>query len=153
MIDAAYAIEVEKSNWFAHVVDKTTYAGTNRASVDGIFVRISLHRFIAYLSGMDVSNLIDHENQNGLDCRQANLRPATKSTNAQNRGIDRNNTSGVKGVHYETWTGRWRAELWVNKKHLRLGRYATLAEAEHAVLQARREHHGAFANDGKGLLQ
>ena len=74
-------------------------------------------------------------------------------TNAQNRGIDRNNTSGVKGVHYEAYTGRWRVDLWVNKKHLRLGRYTTLEEAERVVRQARIEHHGAFANDGKGLLQ
>ena len=139
VIDAAYSAEVARSNWSATVVSKTVYASTNFPE------KISLHRFIARLSGMDISGLIDHRNCNGLDCRSSNLRPATKATNAQNRGLDRSNASGVKGVHFENYTGKWRAEVWAHGKHLRLGRFATLEEAAVVASAARTEHHGEFA--------
>jgi hypothetical protein len=155
VVDAAYASEIEKYLWSARAHGKTAYASTNTALVNGVPMAISLHRFVAYLAGMDMSGLIDHRDRNGLDCRERNLRPATRSTNAQNRGIDRNNTSGVKGVHYETYTGRWRAELWVGGKHLRLGRYTTIEAAAKAVRDARLEHHGEFAclGDEEPVLQ
>jgi hypothetical protein len=146
VIDAVDAVEVGKHNWFAgcHGGTKTIYAETNNAETGWI----SLHRFIAGLHGIDLANLIDHRNQNGLDCRQSNLRPATKATNAQNSRLGSSNTSGVKGVHFEAFTGRWRAEIWSQGKHIRLGRFDTRKEAAAAVRTARAAHHGEFASEG-----
>jgi hypothetical protein len=147
VIDAADADEVSRYNWFAAKPkgSKTFYAGTGHDLLGTGKRRTWLHRFIASLHGIDLSGLIDHKNVNGLDCRQSNIRPATKATNARNRGIDRNNTSGVKGVHFEASTQKWRAEIWVDKRHIRLGRFDTLEEAAAVIAVARREHHGEFA--------
>lgn len=146
VIDAAYSAQVGRFNWFANKGNKTCYAGTNHPLEDGSGRQfMGLHRFIAKLGGMPTADLIDHKNMNGLDCRLSNLRPSTKSTNARNRGIDKNNTSGVKGVHFEAQTGKWRAELWVDNKHLRLGRFESKDDAASAVAEARTKYHGEFA--------
>jgi hypothetical protein len=84
-----------------------------------------------------------------FDCRTQNLRPATKAQNQWNRKLCTRNTSGVKGVHFEAQTQRWRAEIWVNNKHLRLGRFDTIDEAAAAVTAARVQLHGEFANHGE----
>ncbi len=42
--------------------------------------------------------MIDHINRNTLDNRKQNLRFCDKSTNGMNRGKNKNNTSGYKGV-------------------------------------------------------
>ncbi len=154
IIDACYADPIGKFNWFENSCTSKYkhYASTNHDPILGREdVSTSLHRYVAFLHGMDISGLVDHRDGNGLDCRFSNLRPATKATNAWNRGIDSNNTSGVKGVHFEAFTGRWRAEIWVNKKHLRLGRFASKEQAATVIARARREFHGEFANSGSDL--
>lgn len=44
------------------------------------------------------SKYIDHINRNPLDNRKKNLRISTYSDNQHNRGMFRNNTSGIKGI-------------------------------------------------------
>lgn len=151
VIDAAYADDVGRFNWSANTTASNSggvYATTNRRH-DGTRGHESLHRFIARLCGMDMRREIDHENRNGLDCRGRNLRSATKAQNQWNRHLCTRNKSGVKGVHFETHTERWRAEIWVNNKHLRLGRFDTIDEAANAVATARMQYHGVFANHGE----
>jgi hypothetical protein len=148
VIDSAHAGDVGRFNWYALKGTKTYYAETNHDEVGVDRDQMSLHRFVAKLAGLDVTRQIDHKNGDGLDCRTANLRPCTKATNAWNRPLDRNNRSGIKGVHFEAFTGKWRAEIWVNKAHYRLGRFASKDEAAQAIAKARAEHHGEFANDG-----
>jgi hypothetical protein len=150
-IDAAFSEQVGRFNWSASKPGgcKVFYARTNHDPLGRGRRGESLHRFVAALAGINVGVLVDHENGNGLDCRAANLRSATKATNARNRGIDRNNSTDVKGVHFESCTGRYRAEIWVDNRHLRLGRYDTLVEAEAVILAARKEYHGEFANAGR----
>ena len=43
--------------------------------------------------------------------------------------IQRNNTSGVRGVHYDKSSGMWRAEIRFQKKHITLGRFRNFDEA------------------------
>lgn len=43
--------------------------------------------------------------------------------------IQRNNTSGVRGVHYDKSSGMWRAEIRFQKKHISLGRFRNFDEA------------------------
>lgn len=148
VIDAADAVEVGKFNWAARQYPNGDwYAILSGKASPG--QHSSLHRLVADLHGRDVSNDVDHKNGNGLDCRLFNLRPATKAQNQWNRFSMKQNSTGVKGVHFETFTGRYRAEIWVNKKHLRLGRFDTLEEAAAIVAAARRSVHGEFANDGR----
>jgi hypothetical protein len=148
VIDAADAIAVGKFNWAARQYDDGSWYAIRSGKIcknePG-----SLHRLIASLHGFDMSHDIDHKDGNGLDCRQFNLRPATKAQNQWNRFSLKRNKTGVKGVHLESQTGRYRAEIWVNKKHLRLGRFDTLAEAKAVIIASRQAVHGEFANNGK----
>lgn len=66
---------------------------------------IYLHRFlICPPEGM----IVDHINQDKLDNRKINLRICTHSQNHANQGLQKNNTSGFRGVtkNGEKWEAR-----------------------------------------------
>ncbi len=88
---------------------------------------------------------IDHPNDERANNRFADLREATHSQNAHNRGAYGNNTTGFKGVHWEKSRNRWRASIQKNGKQIMLGRFATIEEARAAYDVAARTMHGAFA--------
>jgi hypothetical protein len=54
---------------------------------------------------------IDHINRVKTDNRLANLREASRADNCRNRGLLRNNTSGVSGVYLEKSSGLWVVEV------------------------------------------
>ena len=58
-----------------------------------------------------------------------------------NRGIQSNNSTGVKGVCYETSKSKFRAYIGVKGKQLKLGSFDTLEEATHARLIAEEKYH------------
>jgi hypothetical protein len=101
--------------------------------------RSYLHTF---LTGWDY---VDHINGNGLDNRRANLRPATGSQNAYNKGPLSNNTSGFKGVSLHGASGRWVAKIYAEKVAYNLGYYGSPADAARAYDAAANELHGEFA--------
>lgn len=71
---------------------------------------------------------IDHVDGNTSDNRWCNLRLATKEQNGCNRGKNKNNTSGYKGV---TKKGdKWIAQITIKGKHKYLGLFET-AELAH----------------------
>ena len=88
---------------------------------------------------------IDHKDGNTCNNRFLNLRPASRADNCQNRGIHRNNTSGVKGVSFYKRNGKWRCRIAVNNKAIHLGYFVTIEEASEAYANAAREHFGDFA--------
>ena len=88
---------------------------------------------------------IDHINQNKSDNRICNLRHASRSENMFNRGKNKNNTSGIKGVTFCKCTGKWRAQIMVNGKTMKIGRFATKEQAAEAYKQKAKEHRGEFA--------
>jgi hypothetical protein len=103
---------------------------------------VSMHRLIMGFP----KNLIDHKNLNGLDNRKDNLRAANKSKNAMNvqkRGGS--NTSKFKGVSLCKCTGRWRACIRINGKHLKLGRFNDEKSAAEAYDSAAVKHFGQFS--------
>jgi hypothetical protein len=106
------------------------------------------HRIIWKLvHGVD-PDVVDHINGQKADNRIANLRSVSVSQNARNMPRLSNNTSGHTGVHLCRKTGRWRAELIAEGKHIRLGRFDTLE----AAATARREAalaHGFHENHGR----
>jgi hypothetical protein len=68
---------------------------------------------------------IDHEDTDCTNNRIGNLRLAEHSGNITNRGIQSNNTSGIKGVVYEKNSKKWKAYVSINKKLKHLGTFAT----------------------------
>lgn len=82
------------------------------------FDKIYLHHFIF---GDKLKR--DHRNGDGLDNQRENLRLCNNSDNSRNRSMARNNTSGLKGVSWHNHTGKWRASLSINDRHVSLGVY------------------------------
>lgn len=89
---------------------------------------------------------IDHKNRDRSDNRLANLREASRSQNAWNRGLDRRNTSGHKGVTFVRATGKWRAIIGFKGKFIFLGGYKTKEAAAKAYADAATRLHGEFAH-------
>lgn len=59
-----------------------------------------------------------------------NCKWATWETqNRKNKRINKNNTSGARGVYLNKKTGSWYALIYVNKKHINLGTYKSFEDA------------------------
>jgi hypothetical protein len=99
--------------------------------------------------------IVDHKNNNGLDCRRENLRISDKQKNGANRGKfvgqpGRVFTSKYKGVinrsrHLAPGTAPWLARIRVNGCLIQIGRYKTECEAAIAYDAAAIFHFGEFA--------
>ena len=87
---------------------------------------------------------IDHKNGDSLDNHWSNLRKCTSSQNSANRGPQKNNKLGVKGV-YRTKNGKFRVQVSKDGKNIYRGRFDTLAIAICAYRKAVKKHFGEFA--------
>jgi len=80
------------------------------------------HRLVfLYMDGYWPENDIDHKYGIKDDNRWKELREVSKTCNAINRKISCINTSGVTGVILEY--DKWKAQITINKKQLRLGTF------------------------------
>lgn len=87
----------------------------------------------------------DHIDRNPLNNRRNNLRKATIQDNNRNRGLFKNNTSGVMGVNWENKRDRWRARIYIDKHRLELGFFVNKEDAIRVRLLAEKEYYGVFA--------
>ena len=103
---------------------------------NGKIKRVLLHRFI--LDAPDDLD-VDHKNHNGLDNRRSNLRVVTHSENLQNRkGAQQNNVTGKeRGVCWDQFRKKWKAQVEVNKKKYFVGRFTDKKDAINTVKTAR----------------
>lgn len=97
-----------------------------------------------YMTGTWPPSLVDHRDLNGHNNKWRNLRLATKSTNGQNRGAQRNNTTGLKGVCHRK-DGRYTAQIKHAGKNYYLGLYDTPEDAHIAYSAAARKFHKQYA--------
>ncbi|WP_424138634.1 HNH endonuclease [Roseomonas chloroacetimidivorans] len=104
------------------------------------------HRLIwLMMTGDEPGRFIDHINGEPSDNRWANLRLASHAENMRNSRMQRNNTSGFKGVRYDRARQRWIAEIKKDGRTIRLGRFGTAEAAGAARAAAAAELHGEFA--------
>lgn len=89
---------------------------------------------------------LDHKNRNPLDNRISNLREASNGQNMANRGMQKNNRSGFKGVFW--YRQRWQAMISHNRKAIYLGRFPTPELAHAAYCAKAKEIYGEFAYGG-----
>lgn len=125
----------------------TAYDGYRRIKIDGFQY---LEHVLAWVFVHDrwPAHQIDHINTNRSDNRLANLREATKSQNAANARLFRNNTSGRKGVYRHG--DKWQAVAIKDRRRYNLGTFSTRDEA-YAVYVGFASHlHGEFFNSGTG---
>ena len=89
--------------------------------------------------------VVDHINMNPLDNRKCNLRICTMQQNNFNKKEQTNNTSGRVGVTWDKQTNKWRAQIQVNGKSIKLGRFKNKEDAIKARLQAEMKYYKEFA--------
>lgn len=98
---------------------------------------VLLHREILGLEFGD-PNQGDHKNGNKFDNRKSNLRIVTNAQNRQNRdGLDKNNTSGYRGVYWEKKKRKWKAQYTLNNLHYHVGYFDNPRDANMAIKTAR----------------
>ena len=109
----------------------------------------SAHRLAwLHVFGVWPERQIDHINENKSDNRLENLRLATQSENSSNRGAQKNNTSGFKGVVWHKHKKKWMAQIRAGGKQKYLGLFSSAESAYAAYCESASDLHGDFANTG-----
>ena len=103
---------------------------------------VHMHRFLLS-APKDMET--DHINCNMLDNRKENLRVCTGSQNQMNREVNRNNTSGYKGVSFNKRRRVWYAYIKLNYKLTYLGQFTDKKKAAFAYNYAALKFVGEFA--------
>lgn len=108
----------------------------------------SVHRIVwemhngAIPSGM----FIDHIDGDPFNNRLCNLRLATPIQNANNRALNKRNTSGKHGVSWDNKSNKWRAQMNRDGKRMVIGWFEDLEDAAEAYSASLKELHGEFSS-------
>ena len=94
---------------------------------DGQLHRLKAHQIIFCLEYGFIPDKIDHIDRNPLNNDINNLREATQQINMINTGLQKNNTSGCKGVCYQH--NAWVVGITFNQKDIYLGRFKNKSDA------------------------
>ncbi|EHH4616078.1 HNH endonuclease [Escherichia coli] len=107
-----------------------------RVAVDGQYLRAKAHRVAWILARGSIPDglCIDHVNGVRDDNRLCNLRLVTNQENLHN-------LRAVKGYHWDSRNGKWRARIEVGGRSHSLGYHATKDAARAAYLAAKRVYH------------
>jgi hypothetical protein len=95
-----------------------------------------------YIYGKWPNDQIDHVNGIKNDNRLCNLRECNQSKNNYNRKMQKNNTSGIKGVckHKD----KWMVQFKINKNVMYFGTYDDIEFAELVANEVRAKYHKEF---------
>lgn len=134
------------SKWCALWNDRLHgFYAVRTATIDGRPRTIYMHRQIL---GLDPGDPLtgDHiKTEETLNNTDENLRVATRGQQQYNQRKGAANSSGYKGVSFYRPTGKWMAQIKVDKIHIFLGYYSTPEEAYAIYCAAALKYHGAFA--------
>jgi hypothetical protein len=108
--------------------------------------RYLVHRIVwLYVYGEWPEHEVDHEDVDPSNNRIGNLRAATSSQNKMNRRKQSNNSSGVKGVHFNKEKKLWQASICVERNQIHLGYFKSKDDAAAKYKEAAEILHGEFA--------
>lgn len=103
---------------------------------------VRMHRLIM---GEPKDMEVDHIDNNGLNNQRYNLRVATHWQNLANRALQKNNTSGYRGVSWSKQANKWWAQIYVDSRTVHLGLFDDVKDAAKAYNDAAIERYGEFA--------
>jgi len=141
-------VKFSKYKWYA-ALD----SGTNTRRAARRFFYKGKKSKILFLSRLIIDAndeyYVDHINGDTLDNRKSNLRLASVSQNGMNRGPNKNNKSGYKGVSWSSGDKGWTAHInkTINGKYKQffIGNFKTKEEAAIAYNKKAKELFGEFA--------
>lgn len=106
------------------------------------------HRLVFEMEGGIPDGMeVDHINGDPSDNRRCNLRLCDSSENNFNTKRPSTNTSGIKNVHFDTGTGKFRVRIRCKGLHKHIGLFETIEEAGEAARIARQQLHKEFAKE------
>lgn len=105
------------------------------------YTRVSAHRLAwFYMYGVWPEDQLDHIDRNRSNNAIRNLRPATNKQNMENANVQRNNTSGFRGVSKAETKGKWCAYIKHNGVKISLGTFDSIEGALSARKAAERKY-------------
>jgi hypothetical protein len=142
IVDSEDCEWLSKFKWNAHERGRTWYA-RRVASAKTVF----MHRAIMEHHGYDLtSGEVDHINGDGLDNRKSNLQVISHAENIRKSRVQKNNTSGYRGVSWHKGDCRWRVYIEVDNIRKYLGSFKNKIDAALAYDKAAKRYFGKFAN-------
>lgn len=124
--------------------------GYKRISINRI--QFYVHRLaFLYMTGEWPRHHVDHRDLNPSNNRWTNLREATPQQNHINRRINKNNSTGFKGVKLDrrALVNPWRAQICINGRSIDLGGFATPEAAHAKYLEEATRRFGEYARGNK----
>lgn len=137
-----FIIDDEDFNLVSKYTWHLNHKGYVRSEIKGR--QVMLHRVV--MSVTDPKLQVDHIKGNKLDNRKSQLRVCTNQQNQFNRGKNKNNTSGFKGVKWRKDRSTWIAVINFNMKRKIIGTFDCPKKASRAYLAAAKKLHGEFFN-------
>lgn len=117
--------------------------GYRRIKIDGKFYQAHRLAWIIIYDSKPPKE-IDHINGNKIDNRACNLRPATRAGNCQNTTVRKDNSSGCRGVSWNSSIRKWRARCSVNNRNHLIGNFDSKLDAKIAYEAFAKKHFGEF---------
>lgn len=142
IVDAADFGWLSRIKWQAEYVNGFWIAKSTKRQGTKKMKHLRMHRLIL---GAPAGIQVDHRDGNTLHNWRGNLRLATCQQNLFNRGLNRNNRSGAKGVTWDKVNEKWIAQIGVNRKNIKLGRFTDKSVAIKAYEEAAKKYAGEFA--------
>ena len=88
---------------------------------------------------------VDHINRVRYDNNWSNLRLSVSVENSQNKGLYKNNKSGVKGITWNNERRKWRARIRIDGRLTHLGYFEKQEDASEAYLAAKSKFHPFYS--------
>lgn len=147
VVDDADYEHLSRFKWSAVFSGKHWYAH-RQVVVDGRVIDIKMHRF---LLNPPADMVVDHIDRDGLNNQRSNLRMCTQANNLANSKHHRDGSSKFKGVTWDRHRSKWSADIMVEGKRFRLGRFKTEEQAAIAYDTAARKLQGKYARPNLNL--
>lgn len=136
-------------SFFKWHATETGYAKRNvRTHGGGYYRMVCMHDYILL---PDPGIYVDHINSDRLDNRRANLRLCSHAENIRNQSMKSNNTSGYKGVCWDSSVERWRTTVTKDGRKIYIGVFVDAHAAALAYDEAALFHFGEFAKTNASI--
>ena len=139
-----------KNNKTARIMKQTIQHGYHSVALTTGATKFNrkVHSLVlnAFLNNLENKRCVDHIDNDKSNNNISNLRWTTHTENCQNRKINKNNTSSVKGVSYDKTTKKWQANISIDGLQIHLGKFTNLEDAKQARMIKANQVFGIYTN-------